>query len=183
MSAVALTRTTLLLALLGAAAAPARAQSCPVTGLNVSCNVTNNVSIQIVAATEVLLPSSGITLSTPDLTAYQDGYQNTAGPTVTVKANRSWRLNISASTATGYWTPTGGAWPNKPAGDLRWALSAGGTYTALKVDPASDQLGSGSGATNATGTGIPLYFQTALDWNLDKPGTYTLTVLYTLTAP
>lgn len=182
MSSMELRGIALTLAWLGAAAAaPAQAQSCNVNGRNSSCNVTGNVTIQVGAATMVELPGSTISLSTPDLSAYQAGFQGTVGPTATVRANRSWRLYISASTGTGYWTPSGGAWANKPAGDLAWSLALPGPYASLLVWPASAQIGSGAGAT--AGTSISLFFQTALDWNLDKPGTYTLTVLYTLTAP
>ena len=180
-------RIALLLALFGVArAAPARGQSCTVTstnGANSRCNVTvnNAVNITIGTAVELQLPSSGITLNTPAVADYNLGYQNTAGPTATVSANRSWSLVISASTATGFWTPSGGARADKLAGDLRWSLAAAGPYAGLRVSPLSAQIGSGAAATAATN--ITLYFQTALAWNLDKPGVYTLTVLYTLPAP
>ncbi len=170
----------LALVVLGAAATPARGQTCNINGPK-SCTVNNNITIQVGAATELDLPGPGITLGTPDVIDYDAGFQNTVGPTATVRANSSWALAISASTATGFWTPTGGAWANKPAGDLKWSLAAGGPYTSLAVAPASTPVTSGSGAT--TGRDIPLFFQTALDWANDKPGGYTLTVLYTLTAP
>ncbi len=170
----------LALALVGAAAMPAWGQTCNINGPR-SCTVTNNVTIQVGAATELELPGSGIALATPDITDFDARFQNTAGPTATVRANTSWALAISASTATGSWTPAGGAWAAKPAGDLKWSLSAGGPYTSLVVAPASTQVTSGSGPT--AGRDIPLFFQTALDWANDRPGDYTLTVLYTLTAP
>ena len=174
-------RIALLAALLGAVStAPVRGQSCTVNG-TANCNINSTVTIQIGAATMVALPGSTITLNTPYVPDYDAGYQDSPGPSATVRANRSWRLYISASTASGYWTAAGGAWASKPAGDLRWALASGGPYTSLLVSPGSAQIGSGAAAT--AGTSIPLYFRTSLDWLRDTPGTYTLTVMYTLTAP
>ncbi len=180
MSARGRHRIALALALLGAAAAPAWGQTCNINGPK-SCTVSNNITSQVGAATELELPGPGIALATPDVSDYDALFQNTVGPTAIVRANSSWALAISASTTNGYWTAGGGAWANKPAGDLKWSLAPGGPYTSLVVAPASAPVTSGSGPT--AGTNIPLYFQTALDWANDKPGDYTLTVLYTLTAP
>ena len=171
------------LALLGlVCAGPARGQSCNRNGAG-SCNVTvnNAVGITVGTAVQLQLPSASITLNTPAVADYNAGYQNTPGPTATVSANRSWTLNISASTGTGFWTPSGGAWVNKPAGDLKWSLAAGGPYTSLRVSPLSAQIGSGAAATAAAN--VTLFFQTALNWLNDTPGVYTLDILYTLTAP
>jgi len=67
---------------------------------------------------------------------------------------------------------------NKPAGDLLWATAAGGPFTALSTTAVS----AGSGAPTA-GTIPAFFYRTAYDWTLDTPGAYSLTVVFTLTAP
>jgi hypothetical protein len=174
--------------LLGSAAfAPAKAQTCTVTGRTApgnTCNANNTVRITIGAAIQLVLPSATITLNTPAAADFNTGYQNTTGPVATVYANRSWTLNIAASTATGFWTAAATTSEpvrtTKPAADLMWSLAAAGPYNALLVSPATATLTTG----NATaGTATQLYFRTLLAWALDTPGNYSLAVLYTLTAP
>ena len=49
-----------------------------------------------------------------------------AGPSFTVKANRSWTLKIKSQNAAS-WTTSAANCGVKPIGDLAWATSAGGT--------------------------------------------------------
>jgi hypothetical protein len=98
-----------------------------------------------------------------------------------VSANAPWTLHIRAASAT--WTatntsPGAPARTNKPAGDLKWSLSAGGAFAPLTTSDASLFAGSAT-ASDAT----TLYFQTLYDWSLDSPGNYSLSIVLTLTSP
>jgi hypothetical protein len=126
--------------------------------------------------------SAGSTSLTPPTTGdFDAGFNSTTGPTLTVSANAAWTLHIRAASA--LWTATNTttgvvARANKPAGDLKWSTASGGTFSPLSGSDAT--LISGSATANSATT---LYFQTLYDWSLDTPGSYSLSVVLTLTSP
>ena len=105
-----------------------------------------------------------------------------AGPTFTIKANRSWTLKIK-TTATPNWTYVGSDAGAKPISDLTWSSAAAGTYAAISTTDAT--LASGASSTN--GGAAAVHFKTL--WTNDftaasnAPGTYSLPIVFTLTAP
>jgi len=90
------------------------------------------------------------------------------GPTITVSSNSQYSL---ASSSAASWSGGSG---NKPASDLLIKVNAG-TYNAIGAMPG------GAAATNSDV--FNLSYKTRYTWTIDTPGTYTLTVNYTLTAP
>jgi hypothetical protein len=98
-----------------------------------------------------------------------------------VRANAGWVRHLRASTATWSATttsPGAPARPNKPAGDLKWALASNGTFAALTNSDVN--LFSGPATASSATT---LFFRTAYDWTLDTPGNYSLSIVLTLTSP
>jgi hypothetical protein len=105
-----------------------------------------------------------------------------AGPTFTIKANRSWRLNIKSANAVN-WTYAGTSGGVKPIGQLTWSSAVAGTFVAIT---ASDVLFT-SGAGSTAGTAASLFFRAIYPAGFtnaaNAPGTYSLPIVFTLTAP
>jgi hypothetical protein len=124
---------------------------------------TSGTSQTLVAPTDISDFSSGTTIQLP-----------TTGPTFTVKANRAYKVQISAAAAS--FTGTTYA---KPAADLAWSTSPSGTFATLSTTAADVDAG---GAT-AGSTSVGLYYKTTYKLLQDVPGTYSLDVKFTLVAP
>ena len=177
------TRILLAAMVLGTAlgASQANAQNC--SGNNGTCNTTNTASVTVGALVKLIMSGSATALTSPtadniDLGAViQD-----AGPTFTIKANRSWTLKIKSSNATD-WTYVGSNAGVKPIGDLAWATSGGGTYNAIT----NSDVTFASGAAASNGTAASAFFRTT--WVADfasaanREGTYSLPIMFTLSAP
>ena len=163
------------LALTASIAAPAAAQTnpCATSG----CNVTDKVSLKINPVVRLSLSQVATVLNSPDTTAYNAGSSTTSGPTVSVKANRSWTLSVKAA-ASAFTPASGASGYNKPASDLGVKVAGGNTVAALGTSNAT----LASGASGGTFSGLVTY-TTKFDWTLDVPDDYTLDVVYTITAP
>jgi hypothetical protein len=98
----------------------------------------------------------------------------TTGPTFQVQANRNYKVQISAATA----AFTGSTYA-KPASDLAWSTSAGGTFAGLSTTPADVATGSATALSTAVG----LFYKTTYNFVADVPGAYSLDVKFTLVAP
>jgi hypothetical protein len=169
-----------------ALAAPARAQAQICTAQSPPatpwiCTGTTTASIVIGDVLSLTLSTTTTALTAPSANDYDAGFVANTGPTATVRANRAWRLQISASTAT--WTavntqPGVNARANKPAGDLLKASAVGGPFTALSTTPATVASGSASARTASS-----FFFRTLYGWALDTPGAYSLVVRFTVIAP
>ncbi len=168
----------LALALAGLALAPSLAAAqCNVANTG-ACTQSRAITLTIVRTAEMTLSATATTLSSPTAAIYAAGSAVDAGPSITVKANGAWRLNVSAGTTT--WSATGPlANPAKPTSDLGLGTSAGGPFTPLGVS--GFQLASGNAAT--AGTVVATYYQTQWHWTTDPPGSYSLTLTVTLTSP
>ena len=174
-------RRALLSLLLIAGARPLAAQticSTPNGSANTSCsgNVASSLTIPIIL--RLTLDDTSSTITSPTSADYTAGQTSSAstGPVATIRSNNNWTLLVRASAAV--WTGTGGARATKPAGDLLWSKTSGGSYTALTTTNVTVATGT-RGSSNVT----TLFYKTNWAWNLDTPGTYTLTVIYTATAP
>lgn len=146
-----------------------------------SCSANTSTTITIGTLLELTLNSTTTPLAAPATADYDAGYVATTGPTVTVAANRAWTLDISAAAAT--WSATSvqpgvTARPNKPAGDLEWSSSPAGPFVGLTVSGAAVRTGAAGGAAATT-----VYYHTLYDWTRDTPGSYSLSVIFTITAP
>jgi len=158
----------------------ASAQGCIGVG---ACSATNTASVSVGALVKLGMSSLSTTLTAPDADDIDAGATlQDAGPTFSIKANRSWSLKIKSGNATN-WTYVGSNSGVKPIGDLAWATAAGGTYTPITGSDVS--FASGAAATNS-GTAAA-FFRTT--WSNDfasvsnAEGTYSLPIVFTLSAP
>jgi hypothetical protein len=163
------------LVLTATVAIPAAAQTNPCT--TSGCAVTDKVSLKVNPLVRLSLSQTTTALNSPDTTAYDAGSSTTAGPTVSVKANRSWSLTVKAGAAT--FTPAlGASGYNKPAGDLGVKIAGGSTVAGLSTTAASLASGTSGGVFSGAVT-----YTTKFDWTKDIPDDYTMDVVYTITAP
>jgi hypothetical protein len=143
-----------------------------------SPNSSNTCTLQLTGTVRLnSVATLSITTGTTTLTAPKASDFGTAagvtstGPTVTVKSNGSYALTASAPTQ---WSGPSGT--TKPSSDLTIKVNSG-AFVAL------GQLANPSSGTPAAGTPYAVQYNTKYNWTTDKPGTYTLLVKYTLTAP
>ena len=149
-----------------------------------TCNTTNTASVTVGALVKLRMTSATTTLTSPTADQVDGGLTSgpDAGPTLTIKSNRSWNLKIRSQNAVS-WTYSGGFAGVKPISDLLWSDAVGGTYAAITGSDVT--FTSAGGSTNGT-TAQP-FFKTL--WTADftsasnQPGTYSLANVFTLTAP
>lgn len=154
-----------------------------------TCNVNNQASCQLggTAATAVnitispviwmSLSNGAVALGTATAAQFTAGFGTPFALPITVRANIPWSVSLAALSPTWTGTPLT-AWQLKPASDLEWSLAVAGPYTALAVTPAT--LGTGS---MTAGTVIPLFLRPRYSWANDVPGSYSLPLQFTITAP
>jgi hypothetical protein len=159
-----------------------RAQSCSVTGTSGKCSPDISLSIPATIMNPALLsfmvsPSTTLT-ATATVTDMDDvdGMATGSIATITVQGNRPWSMSVKGNSA--LWTATGGAWASKPVSDLHWSLTSTGVSTAVSTTATTLMTGNPS-----SGTPINVYFRPVVHWLTDKPGTYTMGVTFTITAP
>jgi hypothetical protein len=163
------------------AARPVDAQlTCTVTVVDV-CTVGGTASaaltITISSVARVTMASSAVAMPAPTDSAYNSGFGSPGSVSFEVRANAGWTLVISsASTLWGFSPPS--ARSDKPRSDLQWSLSAGGSY--LDVTGTQTTFASGTATNSSVQT---LYLRSKYSWLLDRPGSYTIPVSITLTAP
>jgi hypothetical protein len=168
---------------LGLLAAPASllAQACTANGSPASCNRTGSVTMTAGRVVFLQVSAGSTTLTPPTPTDFDNGFNATTGPTITVSANAAWTLHLRASSA--LWTatntsPGAPARTTKPAADLKWSKVSTGPFSALTTTDVNLVTGTAT-ASNVTS----LFFQTLYNWTLDTPGNYSLSVVLTLTSP
>lgn len=172
-----------LVALVVLAATPLRAQ-CSTSGMS-GAGTTRTCSFTVAAPNPtsyfnpmlldltVTAASSIGTMTTADVVA---GRSSAKAMTLSVRGNRSWVVTASGPAT---WTASGaGARTNKPASDLRWSTTSTGSGTGLSVTPATVFSGDAGETVSRT-----LYWWTQLSWTGDPPGSYSIEVTLTLTAP
>jgi hypothetical protein len=148
-----------------------------------SCNTTNTASVTIGALVKLGMSATTTSLTSPTADQVDLGATiSDAGPTFTVKANRSWTLNIRSGNAAS-WTYVGANSGVKPISDLTWANAVAGTYAAIT---ASDAVFT-AGASASAGTAAAAFFKTSYPAGFtnaaNAPGSYSLPIIFTLTAP
>ena len=148
-----------------------------------SCAQTNTASVAVGALVKMTMSSLTTALTSPTADDIDLGALLVdAGPTFTVKANRSWTLKIKTTNSPS-WTYAGGNAGVKPISDLAWGLASGGPFTVIT---ASDVTFT-NGAAASNGTAVAAFFRTT--WINDfasaanREGTYSLPIVFTLSAP
>jgi hypothetical protein len=176
------TRTLLAAMVLGTAICASQANA-QCSGNAGSCNTTNTASVTVGALVKLGMSSAATTLTNPTADDVDLGHVlSDAGPTFSIKANRSWTLKIKSQNAAS-WTYVGSDAGVKPISDLSWATAANGTFAAITAADATFL----SGASSTNGTAAQAFFKTS--WTSDftsasnAPGTYSLPIVFTLTAP
>lgn len=177
-STFAIKLTISLLALLGAALGPRAAgqttQTVTITSsvpqvLSLGIN-TNAVAIPFLASDYD--PATGLATKT-----------SAAANTLAVTSNKSWTVSLKANTAAFAFTPSAGdPDPSKPAGNLSYKVSTSGTYVPVTTSNVAVKSGS-KGGTATSGNSFIMDYQLTSNLAQDPPGTYTLAIVYTLTAP
>jgi hypothetical protein len=153
------------------------------TGNAGSCNTTNTASVSVNALVKLGMSSVTTSLSSPTADQIEAGATIAdAGPSFTVKANRSWTLNVKTNNPIS-WTYVGSNAGVKPVSDLTWSNAAAGTFVG--ISPTDAPFLSGASATN--GTAAQAFFRTVWAAGFTQPsnapGTYSLPVVFTLSAP
>jgi hypothetical protein len=148
-----------------------------------SCNSTNTVSATVNALVKLGMSSAATSLTSPTADQVEVGANIAdAGPSFTVKANRSWTLNIK-TTNPASWTYVGALGGNKPVSDLTWSNAVAGTFVGISN---SDALFL-SGASASNGAAAQVFFKTVWAAGFTQPsnvpGVYSLPVVFTLSAP
>ena len=148
-----------------------------------SCNTTNTASATVNALVKLGMSGTATTLTSPTADQIEIGASIADnGPSFTIKANRSWTLNIK-TTAASNWVYVGSFAGTKPISDLTWSNAAAGTFANMS---STDALFlSGAGATN--GFAAQAFFKTTWAAGFTQPsnapGVYSLPVVFTLSAP
>lgn len=127
--------------------------------------------------------SSATTSLTPPVVAdLAAGYVADVGPTFTVHANQDWTMSVKSDNAT-EWDYTGTKSGVKLIGDLTWSVAALGTFAALTASNATVA----SSESSTDDTAVSLFFRTVYSSNYaaakNRPGVYSLPVVFTLSAP
>ncbi len=169
------------LLLLAPFAASARAQgNCSVNN-QAACVVGGTASfaltITIVSAVRMSIPTGAVALGAATAADFTSGFGAPIAVPVTVRANQSWSVSLSASSALWTGSPLA-ARQDKPAADLQWALAPGGPFADLGLVPQTISAG-----PPTSGTIVGLQLRARYGWTLDVPGFYSLPLQLTITAP
>ena len=148
-----------------------------------SCNTTNTASVSVNALVKLGMGAATTSLTSPTADQVEVGATIAdAGPSFTIKANRSWTLNIKTTNAAS-WTYVGTNGGNKPVSDLTWSNAVAGTFVGISTTDAL--FLSGASATN--GAAAQAFFRTVWAAGFTQPsnapGTYSLPIVFTLSAP
>ena len=170
------------LALVTPAVAAQTVLTCSVSGQSGKCSPTVTLDQPATMVNPALLlltvspTSSTYTAATTDMNSAA-GLATYTPITLSVAANRSWTVQVSGNSA--FWTASAGAWASKPVSDLIWSLTPAGATSSVSTTPTTLTTGSpGSGSP-----GVSVYMRPVAHWTTDKPGTYSITVTLTMTAP
>jgi hypothetical protein len=176
------TRSILAAMVLGTAIGATQANA-QCSGNNGTCNTTNTAQVVIPALVKLGMLTVTTSLTAPTADAVDAGTSiDDAGPSFTIKSNRSWTLNLKSG-RTLYWDFNGSAGTTKPISDLTWSATSGSGYVAILSTDAV--LKTGGSATVAGSAAV--YFRTLYNGGLadpsNAPGTYALPIIFTLSAP
>jgi len=169
------------------AAAPVQAQSCAISNsasASVNCTVGSTFSMTMPSLMSMTLSGTSVTLNTPQTVGAfnANGLASTTnndGPAITVRSNRSYRVQVKADAPIFDHTPQAGAAEyEKPASDVEFTVN-GSTYTPLSIS----YQGVGSGDATSSSVAATVGYKTNFDITKDQPGAYNLSITFLLVAP
>jgi hypothetical protein len=141
------------------------------------CTVSHTVSATVPFLASIGAVASSFTITAPTATEMAAGFTaQSAGPALSISANFAFTVTATASafnTVSGY---------TKPLTDFELNSNTTNTVSGTWVNLSTQRTLLSSSPASAT-TMLYTWFRMKLTWNLDRPGTYTSTVTYTLTAP
>ncbi|MEK0431420.1 MAG: hypothetical protein RL139_1224 [Gemmatimonadota bacterium] len=160
------------------AAAPVQAQNtCPINAAG-SCNVTTTATMTMPTLARLTLSATSAALATPDSAGQFDANgevkKQSNGPTLSVRANRTWNISVESVGASFGTAPSN---VTKPASDVEWSID-GSSWTALGTT--ATQVTDGSATADLSP--VQVYYRTKYVITNDKPGAHSLGIKYTLTA-
>lgn len=141
---------------------------------------TVEVSMPVNDVLRLTLSATSVGLGTPTEADFAAGYRDVSGAAVNVsaKANRAFSVQVTGVTPSFSYLGTLTN-PAKPASDLLWSTSAAGlSSTTNHMGASATLLNQGAGTFTS-----PLYLRTRWDFARDVPGTYSLAIRLTVSAP
>lgn len=142
---------------------------------------TVEITLPVSDVMRLSVSQTSVSLGAPTIADFTAGYRdiNGAAAVVTVKANRAFQVQLVGTTSTFAYSGTF-ANPVKPASDLTWATSQAGLSSSGNTAATSltfiDQ--SASGSANQS-----LFLRTMWSFARDVPGTYSIVLSLTISAP
>src|ERR1700680_3052181 len=134
------TRSLLAAMVLGTAIGASQANA-QCSGNAGSCNTLNTASVTVGALVKLGMTTTSTALTNPTADDVDAGnVLADAGPSFTIKSNRSWTLKIKSQNAAN-WTYVGSNAGVKPIGDLAWSTAVGGTFAAITATDATFSSG------------------------------------------
>jgi hypothetical protein len=157
--------------------------SCTATGTTspLACTIDLPLTFSTSFAAGLSLSTAEVAFPAVGQADLNVGWIAAQGPSLRLSANAPWLLQISAASGASAWQATGaGARSDKPISDLQWSAAPLSGFADLRPaqTPATVASGGPVSAYQAS-----TYLRTKLGWQLDAPGAYELTVVYTLIAP
>jgi len=184
-----LIRNSIGVALVLGSARAVQAQGCTTgNGANASCTAPFTITMTVIKMTRLeIAPSSLTLLASGDATVpdYEAGFKTAGSLGLTAYTNNGTAptpgvaVTMAAATTNFGYSGTASPTPTKAASTLQWSINSGGTWNNMTT--AGGTVLTAPGAT--AGTNQTVIFRTGLSWTADPPGTYTLTLNFTITAP
>lgn len=146
------------------------------TGAASGCSVPITASFANVYAAELILSSATTNLVTPVASDFGSaaGVNTPAAITLTVRSNAAYTITVSS--ASHFFSGGSGS---KPATDLQYSTDGFATLKSLNATGSALV----TAAPAAAGAVYTIGYNTKYSWTTDTPGTQTLAVTYTITAP
>jgi hypothetical protein len=164
-------------------ASPARAQGSCFVNNQASCSVpatpdaTHAINLTVTAATRLSVATTSIALPAVTAVQFDTLYGPSVGTGLIIRSNTNWSVTIQASSLT--WTGVGPlARTDRPATDLQWSLASASGFSDVSTSPVALTNGAATG-----GESVTMFLRGRFTWLLDTPGSYTLPIQLTITAP
>ena len=156
-------------------------------GANGSCDLNFSMAMTVNKTVRLEVSPSSLSLVSGNASAaeYFAGFKTNGSLVVTARANSGVAVTMAAATTNFSYAGSASPAPTKAASTVQWSTDGFATAGVnLSTVSATIIPSTGSGTAGATtGTSKTVSFRTGLLWAADPPGTYTLTLNLTVTAP